>query len=139
MKGRGYTVPPWLKGRTKVTPKWVQEMDNRNEKLEQNRLDNKEGRDIYQTRRWKFERKQYMKSHPICEKCRKIGTASEAKVLDHIIPMRQNGAIWDRRNFMALCTECHNIKRGKEKAGKIHKGKNNGQGELIPVDRWQVV
>lgn len=97
---------------------------------------------VYQSTRWIKCRKGYLMKHPICEKCRLIDITIEARVLDHIIPIRyadeqgRHGAIWDRDNWMALCDECHNRKRQKERYGKVMPSKPNSNGELIPVDRW---
>jgi 5-methylcytosine-specific restriction endonuclease McrA len=29
-------------------------------------------------------------------------------VTDHIVPISEGGAMWDERNYMALCNSCHN-------------------------------
>ena len=136
---KGYAGSP-SKAKKSAIPKWVQDKyDDKEKEREVKRTQNREGRNIYRTKRWNVERKLYIQQHPICEKCKRIGLTTEAKVLDHIIPIRSGGAIWDKDNWMALCRECDNIKRGKESYGKIHDGKDNGKGELIPKDRWQVM
>ena len=91
---------------------------------------------LYQSKRWRSVRKGYLMKHPICEKCILLDITVQARVLDHIIPIRQGGAVWDKQNWMALCDECHNRKRQKEKYGKVMPSKSNGNGELIPIDKW---
>ena len=42
------------------------------------------------------------------------GQVVEAKVVDHIIPVRLGGSFWDDGNYQALCIKCHNAKSGRE-------------------------
>ena len=117
--------------RKAAAPKWTQKQQEDNRPRYGNS-------NVYQSTRWRKCRKGYLMKHPICEKCRLIGITVQARVLDHIIPIRHGvgGAIWDRENWMALCDECHNRKRQKERYGKVMPSKPNSKGELIPVDRW---
>jgi len=115
--------------RKAAAPKWTH-------KQEEDKRPRYGNGNLYQSTRWIKCRKGYIMKHPICEKCRLIDITVEARVLDHIIPIRQGGAIWDRENWMALCDECHNRKRQKERYGKVMPSKPNSKGELIPVDRW---
>lgn len=47
-----------------------------------------------------------------------------ATEIDHIIPVRQGGAVWDDDNLQALCKPCHSVKtivdgsRGEQRALK---------------------
>ena len=67
---------------------------------------------IYNLKRWKILRLEYLASHPFCEMCG-IGISSE---VDHIRPINAGGEPWDESNFQALCHSCHSVKT----AGKDH-------------------
>lgn len=56
--------------------------------------------------RWKKIRYEYIRSHPLCEKCLAEGRATEANVVHHITPLADGGT-HARENLMALCTSCH--------------------------------
>jgi len=61
-----------------------------------------------------------------------------ANVTDHIIPISAGGAVWDKRNHMAMSHHYHNVKRGHEKGGlgiRVMKGRDG----LIPVDRMEII
>jgi len=72
-----------------------------------------------------------------CEVCHHVNEMGTAEVTDHIIPVKQGGAVWDRRNLMALCHLHHNIKRGYESKG-MPLAVLTGQDGLYPADRQQV-
>ena len=61
---------------------------------------------IYNLKRWKLLRLDYLASHPFCEMCG-IGLSSE---VDHIKPINEGGDPWDESNFQALCHSCHSVK-----------------------------
>lgn len=56
----------------------------------------------------------YLLRHPLCAECERNGRVTVANVVDHIIPHRLNYKLqWDRANWQALCTSCHNAKTAK--------------------------
>lgn len=72
--------------------------------------------------RWEKARSTYLKSHPLCVECEKLGFFVSATVVDHIIPHRLGAAInacdeaairaarllfWDKTNWQPLCTTHH--------------------------------
>jgi hypothetical protein len=59
-------------------------------------------------------------------------------VTDHVVPISSGGAMWDERNYMALCNSCHNRKRGYESQG-LRISASQGLNGLIPTDRLEVV
>ena len=61
---------------------------------------------------WRKLRKAWLKQSPVCVAC-----GWTANVVDHIRPVSQGGAFYDRNNLQSLCTSCHNRKSAKEKAG----------------------
>lgn len=73
--------------------------------------------ELYNTRRWKRERLSFLQLNPLCAECSKQGRTTEAKVVDHIKPYRQGGDFWDRNNWQALCSSCHNSKSARERHG----------------------
>lgn len=66
---------------------------------------------LYNTRRWRELRLNYLMQNPICERC-KFNLATE---VHHIIPLSNaNGNVerlhrlgYDPNNLMAVCTQCH--------------------------------
>jgi 5-methylcytosine-specific restriction protein A len=42
--------------------------------------------------------------------CDNLGRIREATLLDHIVPIRDGGAILDPANLQPLCRWCHDIK-----------------------------
>lgn len=62
---------------------------------------------------WRVERKRFLREHPLCVECMKTGKLRAATVVDHIIPHRGDKRLfWDRRNWQALCKDCHGYKTG---------------------------
>ena len=67
------------------------------------------------TYRWHKERTAYLSRNPLCAECERGGQVKAATVVDHIRPHRGDVALfWDRRNWQALCTNCHNIKTAEQ-------------------------
>ena len=83
---------------------------------------------FYNSRRWREERKRYLKLNPLCVMCLREGRVTTATVVDHRIPHKGNPArFWDRRNWDALCTAHHS---GTKQT--IEKNASKGIGE----DGW---
>lgn len=72
-----------------------------------------------------------------CEPCRSVGVMSTADVTDHMVRIEAGGAMNDPRNHMAMCTLCHNKKRGYEGSGWTLDSKMGMDG-LIPMDKEDV-
>lgn len=65
--------------------------------------------------KWRKKRIQFLKKHPLCERCKADGKYTEATVVDHIIPHRGDEKLmWDENNWQALCKPCHDKKTGCE-------------------------
>lgn len=81
-----------------------------------NRPDN--GHIVYNNSRWVRVREAYRKRNPLCCECMKEGRITPMKIVDHIIPVKDGGAMFDFNNLQSLCQEHHNRKTGKEKKEK---------------------
>lgn len=57
-------------------------------------------------RAWKRIRDRYIKVHPLCEECLKIGLLTPAEEVHHVLPL-SNGGDNKTNNLMALCKSCH--------------------------------
>ena len=61
--------------------------------------------------RWQKASKVYLRSHPLCVECMKLGRYTKATVVDHIVPHRGDQKLfWDQSNWQALCKTCHDRK-----------------------------
>lgn len=73
-------------------------------------------------KRWQRESKVFLRSHPLCEECKKNGRFVQATVVDHIVPHRGDmNLFWDRANWQALCKPCHDRKTWTEDANPEYK------------------
>lgn len=72
-------------------------------------------RQIYSSSRWTRLSLLFRKQNPLCVNCLKNGIVEPSKVVDHIVPVNHNGAIWDTNNMQALCIRCHNTKSAVER------------------------
>lgn len=70
---------------------------------------------FYQSTAWRRLRAKVLQEQPLCVECQKRGVISEAKVVDHIIPIVKGGAALDESNLQPLCHRCHNKKSAKDK------------------------
>lgn len=75
----------------------------------------KENAAFYHTTAWRKLRNAFIFNNPVCKICKAHGTLVTANVVDHIIPIRYNGAKLDVANLQALCHSCHNRKSASEK------------------------
>ena len=68
----------------------------------------------YKSKRWRLTRLNILEQTPLCHNCQSTGRITPARVIDHIIPVRQGGAFFDPNNLQPLCDSCHNSKSGSE-------------------------
>lgn len=66
------------------------------------------------SKKWKSIRMQYLRTHPLCERCLEEGRTTLAQQVHHVIPVTQGKDAADKRrlaysdyNLRALCEECH--------------------------------
>ena len=74
----------------------------------------KANRDVYDSSRWKADRKAHREAYPLCVKCLENGLAVDSVVSDHIVPINQGGDVWSWDNRQMLCMPCHEEKSRKE-------------------------
>ena len=100
-------------------PELTNEVFCEKHKKESNRIYNQYQRDelsrtFYRTPRWVETRKRKLQISPFCEECRKNGTITTGRLVDHIIPIKQGGAPYDLDNLQTLCWSCHSRKSIQE-------------------------
>ena len=74
----------------------------------------KESQMFYETKTWKFTRKNKLQLNPLCEECQRQGKLVKATMVDHIVPIKQGGSQLDYNNLQSLCWSCHSKKSAKE-------------------------
>lgn len=82
--------------------------------------------------KWQKARAAYLKKHPLCVRCQQLGRTTAASVVDHIIPHRNDKALfWDKNNWQSLCKHCHDsYKQRLEKSGTVQGCDLDG----VPID-----
>jgi len=71
-------------------------------------------RDFYNSARWRRDSAAFLREHPLCKECERLGRVTAARVCDHIIPIRKGGDPWNWNNRQALCLKCHAKKSGRD-------------------------
>lgn len=71
---------------------------------------NKAERKLYQSARWRKIRAIVLAEEPLCRACRRAAS----REVDHIVPVANGGAMWDRANLQALCKSDHSRKTASE-------------------------
>lgn len=99
------------------SPPWRQKTESLFHEKKKTQGNYSDSAHIYRSARWRAVRKRAISEQPF--QCSAGNCILLAKILDHIIPIREGGAIWDRRNHQKLCDIHHNRKRGKETHGII--------------------
>jgi len=86
---------------------------------------------------WQQARARYLKEHPLCVMCQKLGRVEAAHVVDHITPHRDDKKLfWDRSNWQALCDHCHSShKQRLEKTGR-QAGCDASGAPVDPLHPW---
>jgi 5-methylcytosine-specific restriction protein A len=71
---------------------------------------------FYQSSNWRRLRANFLRLHPLCGVCATKGQTVAAKVVDHIVPIKDGGDRFDNSNLQPLCVSCHNRKTAIETA-----------------------
>jgi 5-methylcytosine-specific restriction enzyme A len=71
----------------------------------------------YHTHRWRLVSKLFIQENPLCVSCLEKGVVKESRVTDHKVRVKDGADFWDSTNYQALCDQCHNRKRAKERWG----------------------
>lgn len=65
--------------------------------------------------KWQVAREQFLREQPLCRKHKELGQIVVATVVDHIVPHRNDQALfWNRANWQPLCKPCHDLKTATE-------------------------
>lgn len=65
---------------------------------------------FYGSATWREARSSYLRLHPYCEICDRIGVKTRAREVDHVRSIESGGAPLDPANFSAKCTLHHSQK-----------------------------
>ncbi|WP_143295494.1 HNH endonuclease [Burkholderia pseudomallei] len=76
---------------------------------------------FYKSSAWQQCRAAYLRAHPLCAHCSGRGHTVAARVVDHVVPIKDGGARLDWANLQSLCTRCHNRKTATETAQRARK------------------
>jgi 5-methylcytosine-specific restriction enzyme A len=71
-------------------------------------------RAVYQSARWHKYSLLYRKANRLCVICLSQGRTVLSACVDHIVPLKEGGDIWNPANHQALCIACHNTKTVQE-------------------------
>jgi 5-methylcytosine-specific restriction enzyme A len=63
---------------------------------------------------WRRFRAWYLSNHPLCEQCEKEERLTPADMVDHIIEIKDGGALTSEDNAMSMCWKCHGVKTANE-------------------------
>ncbi len=89
-----------------------------------------DGKKIYSSTRWVKLRRQFLNHNPLCAHHLVQGINIPGHTVDHIIEIKDGGAIWDIDNLQTLCNACHNTKTGEQSRKRTKRKKTNGFGLL---------
>ena len=92
---------------------------------------------LYDTARWRRERRAYLQANPLCRYCEQQGRTELATVVDHKTPHKGDEALfWDKTNWQGLCATDHSAaKQQLEKSGTIRGCDVDGM-PLDPGHHW---
>lgn len=104
------------------------------------KVDPKSTGNFYRSTIWRRLRGVFIADNPMCVACKVNNIDQKARVIDHVIRIKDGGAKLDKRNLLSLCHRCHNKKSGREKHKpiKISVTKNHLY-ELIPENKYEVL
>ena len=76
---------------------------------------------LYDTARWRRERRLFLMANPLCRMCAAIGRTTLAVVVDHIEPHKGDPALfWDQDNWQPLCKTDHDAAKAElESTGRL--------------------
>ncbi len=91
----------------------------------------KETNPFYLSVQWRRFQAWYLGKHPLCEQCEREGRLVKADMVDHIIEIKDGGALTSEDNAMSLCWKCHGIKTAKAKNHRVGSGNNRAGSQLV--------
>ena len=95
---------------------------------------------LYPSSSWRRVRAQHLASEPLCRTCRAEGRITRANTVDHFIPVRAGGAMYDDGNLRSLCAPCHSRMHAQDgtRWGNAPRGTSNPRGKAIADSGAQV-
>ena len=71
---------------------------------------------FYLSVRWRRFRDWFISNHPMCMQCEREGRGDVlAQMVDHIVEIKDGGALTTEENAMSLCWKCHAIKHSNDR------------------------
>jgi 5-methylcytosine-specific restriction endonuclease McrA len=93
---------------------------------------------LYRSRRWKQERRAFLKANPFCQQETPRGQcARRATIVDHVDGHQRPdwmARFWDRRTWQPMCRTCHAAKSARELAAWNQAGSSMGGGQVKKVN-----
>lgn len=86
----------------------------------------KETDPFYLSVRWRRFRAWYLSKHPLCQQCEKEGRLTPARMVDHIVALKDGGAPTSEANSFSICFKCHSIKTANYRAENMKKNHHLG-------------
>ena len=98
------------------TPRWVVNRDKKGHKANGGAMYSaNKMRQWYSSKRWRSVRLYYLQKNPLCVQCKAKGVINGAEVIDHILPIRQGGDMYNEMNLQSMCKVCHDKKSRSER------------------------
>lgn len=72
--------------------------------------------EVHSLPRWQRLRERIRRRDCVCVICAASGITTPGDDVDHIVPIRDGGAVWDERNLQFLCKNCHRKKTAAEES-----------------------
>lgn len=91
----------------------------------------KETHQFYLSPAWRRFRNWYLSKHPLCEQCEAEGRLTLAAMVDHILEIKDGGALTDEGNAMSLCWKCHGIKTADERSRRKNHQESNTNNRMF--------
>jgi 5-methylcytosine-specific restriction endonuclease McrA len=93
---------------------------------------------LYNSRRWRRERRAHLAAEPLCRMCKAQGYTTLATVVDHVKPHKGDEFLfWDPNNRQSLCKVCHDSAKAREERGGIMVGCDKDGVPLDPGHHWK--
>lgn len=92
---------------------------------------------LYNTRRWRTLRRNYLTDNPLCAMCQADGFPRSATELDHIEPHKGNRELfWSLDNLQGLCRYHHRVIKARMERGDPRRGTSADGLPLDPEHPW---
>lgn len=63
---------------------------------------------FYHTSEWRKLREAHIRRYPLCEVCKEAGRITPARIVHHIVEIKDGGSPLDTDNLQSVCRSCHN-------------------------------